>query len=59
MKKAEIEFEDRDVLNTGKELALTVGGASGADLQGPTLLPMLIAGLILIVAGMLGVVFIV
>lgn len=52
MKKAEIEFEDRDVLISGKERALTVSAASGADLQGPTLLPMLIAGLILIVAGM-------
>ena len=59
MKKAEIEFEDRNVLITGKERALTVSGASGADLQGPTLLPMLIAGLILIVAGMLVVVFVV
>jgi hypothetical protein len=59
MKKAEIEFEDRNVRITGKERALTVGGASGADLQGPTLLPMLIAGLILIVAGMLVVVFVV
>ena len=59
MKKAEIKFEDRNVLNTGKELALTVSAASGADLQGRTLLPMLIAGLILIVAGMLVVVFVV
>ena len=58
MKKAEIEFEDRNVLITGKERALTVS-ASGADLQGPTLLPMLIAGLILIVAGMLVVVSVV
>jgi hypothetical protein len=33
MKKAEIEFEDRNVLITGKERALTVSGASGADLQ--------------------------
>ena len=59
MKKAEIEFEVRNVLVTSKARALTVGSASGADLQGPTLLPMLIAGLILIVAGMLVVVFVV
>ena len=59
MKKAEIEFEDRDVLITDKERALTVRAASGADLQGPTLLAMLIAGLILIVAGMLVVVSVV
>ena len=59
MKKAEIEFEDCNVPITGKERALTVSAASGADLQGPTLLPMLIAGLILIVAGMLVVVFVV
>lgn len=59
MKKAEIEFEDRNVLVTGNERALTVGSASGADLQGRTLLPMLIAGLILIVVGMLVVVSVV
>ena len=59
MKKDEIEFEDRNVPITGKERALTVSSASGADLQGPTLLPMLMAGLILIVAGMLVVVSVV
>ena len=59
MKKGQIESEDRNVLITGKERALTVSAASGADLQGRTLLPMLIAGLILIVAGMLVVVFVV
>ena len=56
MKKAEIEFEDRNVLITRKERALAVSSASGADLQGRTLLPMLIIGLVLIVAGMLVVV---
>jgi hypothetical protein len=59
MKKTEIEFGDRDALITGKERALAVSAASGADLQGPTLLPMLIAGLVLIVIGMLVVVSVV
>ena len=39
-----------------KERGLTASSVSGADLQGRTLLPMLIAGLILIVVGMLVVV---
>jgi hypothetical protein len=39
-----------------KKRGLTARSASGADLQGRTLLPMLIAGLILIVVGMLVVV---
>ena len=34
MKKTEIEFGDRDALITGKERALAVSAASGADLQG-------------------------
>jgi hypothetical protein len=59
MKKTEIEFEDRDALITGKERALAVISASGADLRGPTLLPMLITGLVLIVIGMLVVVSVV
>jgi hypothetical protein len=59
MKKTEIEFEDRNALITGKERALAAISASGADLQGPTLLPMLIAGLVLIVIGMLVVVSVV
>ena len=59
MKKPEIEFDGREVLISGKERALTASSASGADLQGRTLLPMLIAGLILIVVGMLVVVFVV
>jgi hypothetical protein len=54
-----IEFQDRDVRVTGKERALPASSASGADLQGPTLLPMLIAGLILIIVGMLVVVSVV
>ena len=41
---------------TDKVSALTASSASGADLRGRTLLPMLVAGLILIVVGMLVVV---
>jgi hypothetical protein len=59
MNRTEIEFPDRAVRITGKDRAFSSSSASGADLQGPTLLPMLIAGLILIVVGMLVVVSVV
>ena len=42
-----------------RAITLTAASASGSDLKGSTLLPMLIAGLILIVVGMVAVVFIV
>jgi hypothetical protein len=42
--------------NVYKERTLTASSASGADLRGRTLLPMLIAGLILTLVGMLVVV---
>ena len=40
-----------------KERTLTASSVSGADLEGRTLLPMLIGGLVLIVVGLLVVVF--
>ncbi len=42
-----------------RQITLSAASASGSDLKGQTLLPMLIAGLILIVVGMLAVLFLV
>lgn len=56
------EQEDAGPLSTPSKpedrITLTASSASGSDLKGSSLLPMLIAGLILIVVGMVAVVFI-
>ena len=50
--------EQEDAGEPEDRITLTAASASGSDLKGSTLLPMLIAGLILIVVGMVAVVFI-